>query len=364
MSAEPTSTEVRPPVILLVDWNPAVRAPWLADELRRLGFPVTVLGIDNYSMRNRLRRSRKLVLWWQYSCLAWRGVHKAKQDSAVLLSWNFIPGAFASALCQIPPLRSIPVVSLNLIAFNKNAVHGLLRRLVYAIAASRRQFWATVNTPALRLSYLAQFRMNPERLFVLRDSWAPDYPIVPAASAPAEGYVFSGGETARDWPTLLAAAKITPTLSFRVSARRMNWGRDWDIPPNVVVQFDTSEDEFYKAAAQADFLVLPLEDSATAGLIVLLRASLLGKAIVCTQTTATGAYVPDELSYLRVPPHDALALASACERLAANSSDRRRAATLLQAHILRTFSPEDFARRAGSLLLAASELGPKPMAVS
>jgi hypothetical protein len=364
MSSEGISKDVRPPVILLVDWNPATKAPWLAEELRRLGFPVTVLGIDNYSMRNRLRRSRKFVLWWQYSRLAWRGVRKAKRDSAVVLSWNFIPGAIASALCQIPPLRNTPVVSLNLIAFNKNAIHGLLRRLVYAIAASRTQFLATVNTPELRLSYVAQFRMSPDRLFVLRDCWAPDYPIVPAAFAPAEGYVFSGGEAARDWPTLLTAAKATRALTYRVSARRMNWDGDWEIPPNAAVQFDTSEDEFYQVAARADFLVLPLEDSATAGLIVLLRAALLGKAIVCTHTSATRPYFPEDLSYLLVPPHDPAALASACEYLAANPSDRNGAAALLQAYILRAFSPEEFARRAGSLLLAASGLEPKAGAVS
>ena len=356
--AEAGRDDIRPPVILLVDWDASRRAPWLADELRGLGFPVKVVGIGNYDMRNRQRRWRKPMLWWQYLRLAWRGVQEARRDSAVILSWNFIPGAFASALCQAPRLRSIGVVSLNLIAFDKNVAHGLLRRLVYAVATARGNFWATVSSPELRLSYMTQFRFDARHLVVLRDSWAPEYPVVPADCAPSKGYVFSGGEAARDWPTLLAAAKMTPTLAFRVIARRMQWHGDWEIPPNVVVQFDTTEDEFYAAAGNSDFLALPLDDSATAGLIVLLRASLLGKAIVCSETNATRAYVPDALSYLLVPPHDASALASACERLASDTSDRSRAATLLQGHILRRFSPEDYAEHVGDLLVAASGSAP------
>jgi hypothetical protein len=97
-------------------------------------FRVTTLGIPDYSMRNRHAKWRKVLLWWSYLVLGYRGVQLARRSAAVIVLWNFIPGVFAVLVSRVLPKPRVRVVSLNAIAFRKGVIHDFARRFVYRTA--------------------------------------------------------------------------------------------------------------------------------------------------------------------------------------------------------------------------------------
>ena len=76
-----------------------------------------------------------------------------------------------------------------------------------------------------------------------------------------DGYVFSGGVSLRDWPTLFEAAEQLSEVRFVVCAAPDDRAtRELPIPDNVTVCYDLSSAEFTKLLGQSRFAVLTLSD--------------------------------------------------------------------------------------------------------
>lgn len=342
------SKSQKKPIVLIVDWRLSDDEFWLQGELERLGFRVVTEGIPDYDMKNRQIRWRKLILWMEYLMLGWCGARMARRVGGVVVAWNFVTGVcaiMASCLFRNRP----PVVALNMIAHEKSKLHNLFRRLVYHWAFGTNRMLITANSSQLRDQYIESFRINPVSISVLHDPWSRDYEVRPP-DALDSGYAFSGGDTARDWDALLAAAQICPEIPFKVVARRMAWRPKRQIPPNVSVVFDTSLDEFYTMARQSRIVLLPLNSNVTAGLIVLIRSLLLGRPVIATETPVLTPYFPDECGDLLVPMGGVEEMASTLRRYWTDHELRVKRAAALQSHVLEHFSPDAYARQVADVV--------------
>lgn len=340
-------------IVLLVDWAADGHSFWLGDLLEERGFRVLTVGIPDYSMRNRQVKWRKGLLWWQYLVLGYRGAQLARQTDSIVVAWNFIPGVFAAAVSQCFPKPRANVVSLNAIAFSKGVIHNFARGFVYRRAFASGRLWLTVNSDALRELYGQWFGFTQSRVEVLRDCWSEDY-MVGDPVMDDEGYVFAGGEAARDWPLVLEIAKQRPDVRFEVVARRKHWPSTHACPPNVHLRFDTSEEEFYSLVKGSRLVLNPLNSTVTAGLIVLMRAALLGRVVLATRTPATETCYPRELRHLLFEMGDVGGFCALIEAFWQNDDARVKAAQSLQDYVYANRSPYRFADQVAQLVRRAA----------
>lgn len=132
---------------------------------------------------------------------------------------------------------------------------------------------------------------------------------------PEDGnYIFSGGDSLRDYPTLL---KAVAGLDIPVIiATRLKLSASVSIPSNVVVK-PVSAGEFRKLMAGARLVVFPLRTDAirTSGQQSYLNAMALGKPVIVTDTTDAPYYIEHEKTGVLAPSGDAAALREAIGNL-------------------------------------------------
>jgi|SRR5919199_273260 glycosyltransferase involved in cell wall biosynthesis len=355
-----TTEACRCPIILLVDWQLDDKKYWLQPELEKLGFHVTPLGLPSYNLKNHAIKWRKIILWIDFLKLGWHGAQMAQYKEGVVVTCNFQVGVFASLCARIISKENQPVIALNMIARTKGFFNQILRRLVYQTAFMSDKLLLTVNASDLRDQYLKTFKIRPKNISVLHDPWWPSYEIS-LPSLNDDEFIFSGGEAARDWDTLLSVATACPDIRFKIVARRKNWGSIRNVTSNVDVLFDTSPEEFFSLAARARLIILPLVSKVTAGLIVLIKSILMGKMVIATDTPATASYYPTDCRDLLVPESDVEKMISRLKYYWLNHQERMNKATNVQNHIIQYFSPEAYAKQVSDLI---AKVYPKVVDVS
>jgi len=137
-------------------------------------------------------------------------------------------------------------------------------------------------------------------------------------SASQDGSIFSGGTAARDWRTLIEAARCLPNERFVTCA--LSSDRNFplgSLPPNVTVHFNVSPDRFYKIMGRSKIVVVPLlRKNFTSGLIVAFYAMQAAKPLIITRTLATEEYIQDGENGLLVNCGDIDGLTEQIRRLA------------------------------------------------
>jgi glycosyltransferase involved in cell wall biosynthesis len=120
------------------------------------------------------------------------------------------------------------------------------------------------------------------------------------------GYVFAGGDSLRDWDTLIAAVKDLD-VPVRIGTRN-------ELPPLPanVSGGPVTDEEYVELMAGARVVVVPMRDARRgAGLITYLNAMALGKPVIATESPAVHEYVDDGHTGVVVPAGDPRALSEA-----------------------------------------------------
>jgi hypothetical protein len=330
-----------PGLVLLLDDRLPGAVHWIATGLDQRGYHVTLLDIPSYSLRNRLVRWRKVILWWQYLELAVRGLRLARQNDAIILSTNFHVGALAAAMGRLHLGDRPNVLALNAIVREKGLVLTWARSQLYRLASGGGGLRLTVNSQQNALRYQRMFGFDEQHVSVVNDPWEPEYPAEDRSDVESDS-IFCGGEAARDWDTFFAVARDHPDISFVGVARSKDWAHGHQFPENVHMRFDIPESDFYDCVGKARIVVLPLKSSVTAGLIVLVRSALVGRLVLATKTPATESYYPTDRHDLLVAPGDAGAFSALVDRYWDDAHARRAAAKDVKAHILAHRSPDKY----------------------
>lgn len=196
--------------------------------------------------------------------------------------------------------------------------------------AYRRIDGFAVLTETERRLYPKHFGLNPARFHLQR--WGGAAPIDPAGAKADERapFVALGGE-ARDYETLFEAARRLPDLRFAAIARRENV-EGLTPPANVRVDIDLPFEEAWRRAASAPAMLIPLRSRETpCGLVTLIGAMHLGKAIIASDAAGMGEYLRDGETGLLVPPKDPDALAAAIGKVNADQALAARLGAAAQA---------------------------------
>jgi glycosyltransferase involved in cell wall biosynthesis len=149
-------------------------------------------------------------------------------------------------------------------------------------------------------------------------------------------YVYAGGSSYRDWPTLIEAVALSGCRAIFSAPHTLN------IPATAkdsitVLPHQSPKDGRQRMARAAVAVVLLLETHRPNGPLILLDAMAMGKAVVTTLVNGTRDYVTDETAML-VPPADPHATANAIRQLMADPALRQRLGSAAAAHVRRQFT--------------------------
>jgi len=223
-----------------------------------------------------------------------------------------------------------------MIAHDKGIINRIFRKVIYNTAFRNKDFWFSVNDRQLVDLYAQQFRFPEDRVFVLHD---PFFKSDEQAEFRADGeFVFTGGDAYRDWESVIACARELPQIRFVGVARKKYFPAHSELPVNLFMHFDTTQDEFYGLMKRSRLVFLPLNSQAPCGLIVMMRAALLSKPAIISETPSTRNYIRDGVSGRLLPLHDREAMKEAISSLFGSTALQEQYAGELKRYILEHFS--------------------------
>lgn len=147
------------------------------------------------------------------------------------------------------------------------------------------------------------------------------YERVLATPVRDDGYIFCGGNTRRDFATLIEAVRGTSypvrivTMHENVIRGHGSFLEESSLPANVEVVRHDGSDSFLDHIAGARLVVLPIkkENISASGIGVYLASMGLGKCVIVSHGPAVDGVVPDGAAIV-VPPEDPSALRAAIDR--------------------------------------------------
>lgn len=322
-------------IIILADFKVSAGSSfWIREELEKMGYATLLLGIQDYDPKDDTTRLGKIKIWYKYFKLAAKGL-RLSGEKDILISDNFVIGAITAFLSRIRG-RKRKVIGLNMIAHDKGIFNRIFRKVVYNTAFRNPGFWFSVNDQQLINLYSREFHFPAERVFVLHD---PFFKSDEQADFTGIGdYVFTGGDAYRDWDGVIRCARELPSIRFTGVARKKYFPAHAELPPNLTMYFDTAQDEFYGLLKNSRLVFLPLNSKAPCGLIVMMRAALLSKPVVISDTPSTRNYIQDKESGRLLPLHDQDAMREAVSSLYNNKELQQQFAGSLKGFILEHFS--------------------------
>jgi len=148
-------------------------------------------------------------------------------------------------------------------------------------------------------------------------------------SLTAGDYIFSGGSTRRDWPTLISAVENIASSVTIVAGKDSATGKygleGIEIPRNVRVLRSVPRETYSELLSGSGFVVIAVHDVATdVGWDTLSQSMTLGKAVVTTAIPPLVDYVVDGETGILVPPGDVSALQEKILFLLAHPEEARR----------------------------------------
>jgi glycosyltransferase involved in cell wall biosynthesis len=335
-------------ILILVDYKVANDTKfWMKIELLELGHEVKLKGISDYNDRDRTSKAGKLKLWFKYFKLSVAGI-RATGKGDVMVSWNFVVGAIAAFLCKIFAVNR-RIISLNMIAHEKDFLNSVLRKVIYNLAFRNKNFWISVNDQQLIGIYSKNFNFPEKRIFVLHDTFYDHYE---QSDFNDEGnFVFSGGDAYRDWNSFIRCATEMPGLQFVGVARKKNFPPHRKLPDNLRMLFDIPQDEFNSHLKKSKIVFLPLNSIAPCGLIVMIRAALLSKPVIITDTPSTKNYIKNDVSGRLIKINDVSGMKDSISLLNQSAPLRLKYADNLKKHLLMNFSTRTNARIINEIIL-------------
>jgi glycosyltransferase involved in cell wall biosynthesis len=160
-----------------------------------------------------------------------------------------------------------------------------------------------------------------------------------------EGYLFAGGNFARDYPTLIDAVRDLP-VTLHIASNRPELFTNIDIPSNVIVK-GYSHLDYLNMMAGCAINIVPL----AAGLLhsggqqTFLNSMWMGKPTIVTDPAGARDYIQHGVDGMLVPPGDSAALRQAITVLLGDARRAREMGERARAKVVSGYSTEDHFRR-------------------
>ena len=305
----------------------------------------------------RSEEKKGLLGWWGFRdwTLAFR-LLRVRGKFDVLITGAEREDCLFAILQGIVPGRKIPHVMIDCLwKYETNPFRYWMKRLsLQGVARSVNTF--VVWSKEERTDYAHYFRLPFEKfLFLPHHTTLEGYPI----DSQMGNYLFAGGDSSRDYQTLIEALKPlgVPTVIVARQTASFN-GNGKHLPPHIQVR-TTDPDEFRKVMAGSKLVVIPMERGLlqSAGQQSYLNAMLLQKPVIVTETKGVVDYVTPGVTGIVIPPGDPKALQDAILRVLADGEEIQRMVQAAYERVQNEFSLDHFVGRILSLGEKVSQNG-------
>ena len=199
------------------------------------------------------------------------------------------------------------------------------------------------------------FGISSERISVVTFGVDTSYynpAIMSDSTGGGGGLVAVGGDSRRDYATLLRAVRIANVpLTLACFPRNIT---GLDLPPHVRLLSGISHDEYRRLVLSADLVVTPTVGPAyPSGQSVVLEAMSMGRATLTTDSPAIRDYVAHGANGLLVPPRDPAAMAELISALLADTDRRQSLGAAAAKTVRERFSLEHLWQSVSGLMIAA-----------
>jgi glycosyltransferase involved in cell wall biosynthesis len=248
----------------------------------------------------------------------WSAVRVARKTNASIIVTH---GPTLAAWCSI--FASILLnskVSIFAHSFNFTRLPGSFKRRIFSLVLGRVERFA-VFSQMERALYASEFKIDIRKIDFVH--WGVNPPTIDGEPVEAGAYVASIGGNARDYRTLMDAARLMSGTKFVVVARPENL-MGLDIPQNVIVHRNLPLSAAVNILGHSRLMALPLMGSdVPCGHVTLVAAMHLGRPVVVTDSTGVADYVENGVTGLTVKMRSAIELKRAMEGLLKNESLRK-----------------------------------------
>lgn len=260
----------------------------------------------------------------RYDALVLNGSHRADQVAAAVIARRRRPPA---------------VVLVDATWKTGDGLQGRLRRTSVRSLDHAAAHYCVLSEDEARV-FPPNWGIDAARVHVTPFHWVLDESEVAEVPA-ADGSVFAGGDSLRDYRALAEAARGLPvpvTIASRAPAPP-------GLPGNVTMgALDAAE--YAERFRTASVVVVALErrDDRSAGQQTYLNAMALGKPVIVTDSLGVHEYVEDGRTGLVVPPGDARALRAALDQTLdpANADEVAALGERARAAALERFGPDRY----------------------
>ena len=193
--------------------------------------------------------------------------------------------------------KKIKIIAINILLKDKNTTKNKIAKFLYKKALLSESFDATVTTDEYGQYIKGILKINI-KFTLLHDVYHQSYLInQPIETIP--NTVFCGGRNGRDWKMLFQIAKLLPDITFNcVMPTSVKEQYKDDMSNNIQVKTDIPESEFMNFLCASQFVVMPLDTEAPAGLTVYFQAAANNKLILTSKTVTTEGYLSDNRGVL------------------------------------------------------------------
>ena len=224
--------------------------------------------------------------FWDEMKLVWRIVRAVRQEDVLLLfssRGRFNPDLLATAVIGLWPKRFHPlIVLMGEMWHPSQGKKHLIERFIVKLADRAIYRYALMSTEELEI-FPQLWQIDPRKGRFCPYFFTIDkHDLVVDAPLPAQ-FIFAGGNSFRDYETLLQVAQRFPERQFVIATNRLE-GRT-DIPANVMA-YSMSHREFIQSLRASAVVVIPMRQglSRAVGQQTYLNAMWLGKPTLVNQT--------------------------------------------------------------------------------
>ncbi len=285
--------------------------------------------------------------------LPWR-LLKARKNFDVLVTGSEREDCLFALLQQILPGRKIPhIMTCCLWKSERNPLRRWMKKeLLRAMARSVTLFlvWSRRECE----SYSRHFGIPGEKfVFLPHHTSLQGYDV----ESRAGDYIFAGGDSSRDYETLLKAVAMLPVQTVIVARQIASWDGK-GLPSNVTVKA-TDPIEFRQLMAGSRMVVLPFSGGLlqSTGQQTYLNAMLLKKPVIVSEVPGIFDHMTPEVTGIVVPPEDPEALREAISRVLAGGPRIEKMVEAAYRRVQKEFTLDHFVKRMIAQAAKVSENG-------
>lgn len=315
---------------------------WLISGFDNIDYPIIIIGANNSTQfLDTPRIVRIVLLHYRYLKVALNALFRSKKPDIIICFLDVM--AFYLYILSRIFGKKRNIIAVNIMFNDNKSLITRIKRILFRVMLKNRHVFPTITSASLKLYYQSIFNLPLKEFFLVHDCYGK-YIELKKDFKIGNGYVFCGGSNSRDWNTLINTAKLLPKIKFVIVGPSKNILGE-NIPENIDYYYNIGYSKFNSLMENSSLIVLPLITQSPAGLIVLLSAGLMTKAVITTDNATMREYITNKENGILVNIGDPVSFANQIESLIYDIDRLKEFGEKLHQKIEELSSPEAFANK-------------------